>query len=227
MARGMTSSARPRAGVRQAAAYFQTRYTPHPRRAAVWRHVTRYLERSWKLPVPARVLELGCGYGDWIRTVNAEERHALDRMPEIEAWLAGTGIMTHLGECTDLSRWSDGFFDLVLASNLLEHLTLDDAELCVREVCRVLRPSGKLCIIQPNFALCPRRYFDDFTHVTVFTDVSLVDFLTACGMRVTRSWRRFLPFTMKRGGALASMVPLYLRMPVKPWAAQMCILAEV
>jgi hypothetical protein len=92
---------------------------------------------------------------------------------------------------------------------------------------RVLRPGGRFAVLQPNFRLNPGRYFDDYTHRAIFTDESLTDWLGASGFRVVECVPRFLPLTVKsRGGALTALVPLYLRLPWRPFAGQMFVLAE-
>ena len=63
-------------------------------------------------------------------------------------------------------------------------------------------------MIQPNFRLAPRRYFDDYTHRTIFTDVSLCDWLEAAGFNIVKAIPRFLPLTVKSpGGSLSFLVP--------------------
>ena len=90
-----------------------------------------------------------------------------------------------------------------------------------------MRPGGRLVILQPNFRLCYRDYFDDYTHVSVFTDRSLPDVVRAAGLTVTRVWPRFLPFSMKSRLPVGTpWVWLYLRSPLKPCAGQMLVVAE-
>ena len=94
------------------------------------------------------------------------------------------------------------------------------------EAMRVLRPGGRLVLIQPNFRLNPKEYFDDYTHVAIYTDRSLRDFLNASGWNVQHVAARFLPLSMKsRGSGLTFLVPWYLRSPVKPLAGQMLVVA--
>ena len=86
---------------------------------------------------------------------------------------------------------------------------------------------GLFGLVQPNFRLAPGRYFDDYTHRTIFTDVSLTDWLSASGFEIAASVPRFLPLTVKsRLGALTFLVPLYLRSPWRPFAGQMFVLAR-
>jgi hypothetical protein len=115
---------------------------------------------------------------------------------------------------------------VVFASNLLEHLERPAASALLVESARVLRPGGRLILLQPNFRLNPGAYFDDYTHVAIYTDRSLPDYLVSERWRIVRKYPRFLPLTMKsKGSALTFLVPWYLRSPVKPLAGQMLVIA--
>ena len=204
--------------------YFDTRLAHHPSRAAVWRHVTAYLAR-W-VPEQARVLELGAGWCDFANSVRAGEVVAMDLDPTVEA-AAGPGVTAVVGDCTDLGRFADDSFDVVFASNLLEHLERTPTEALLAEARRVLAPGGRLILLQPNFRLKPGRYFDDFTHVSIWTDQSLTDFLRSVGWHIEQVHPRFLPLTLRsRGSSLSFLVPWYLRSPVKPMAGQMLVVAH-
>jgi ubiquinone/menaquinone biosynthesis C-methylase UbiE len=141
--------------------------------------------------------------------------------------VAAPDVETHVGSCTQLAFAGDSSLDIVFASNLFEHLPLTDLELTLREVWRVLKPGGKLLVIQPNFRYCYRDYFDDYTHVMIYTDRSLADVIAAAGLEPVRVLPRFMPFSMKsRLPAAPPLVWLYLRSPVKPFAGQMLIVAR-
>jgi SAM-dependent methyltransferase len=205
-------------------AYYATRFTPDPRRRAVWRHVSRYLQR-WISPT-ADVLELGAGYCDFSNTVTARSRTALDVEPTVQS-AAEAGVTAVVGSCTDLSQFGESSFDVVFASNLLEHLERDALQATLHEVRRVLRPNGRVLFVQPNFRLRPREYFDDYTHVAVFTDRSLPDLLVAHGYLIEHVEARFLPLTLKSRLAFGHrLVPLYLRLPWRPLAGQMLVIAR-
>ena len=119
-------------------------------------------------------------------------------------------------------------FDVVLASNLLEHFEPDTAATVVAGAGRVLRPGGRLILIQPNFRIAFRRYFDDYTHRAVFTDVSLAALLRATGFAIERVAPRFLPYSMQgRRLPLARwMVAAYLASLLKPGAGQMLVVGR-
>lgn len=203
--------------------YFRTRLAPNPHRTAVWKHICRYLERS--IPADAAVLELGAGWCDFSNNVTARRVVAMDLDPTVQRAAAGH-VQAELGDCTDLSRFEDEQFDVVFASNLLEHLERPVTDQLLAEAARVLRPGGQLILLQPNFRLNPGGYFDDYTHVAIYTDRSLADYLTAQGWQVVQNHPRFLPLTMNsKGSALTFLVPWYLRSPVKPMAGQMLLIA--
>lgn len=209
--------------------YFNSRFTYDPRRETAWKEVARYLQELY-IPVDSRVLDLGAGYCDFINRIEARERYALDLFARLEEY-AAADVVCRVGPCTDLSAFGDGAIDVIFASNLFEHLSRDDLLRTLVEIKRVLRPAGRLILLQPNFRYCYRTYFDDYTHLQVFTDEGLKDLLHAIGMRVTVMRKRFLPVNMKSTlrrnlPFLGALVYLYLRSPFKPRAAQMLAVAE-
>ncbi len=205
-------------------AYTSTRFVFDARREGVWRAICAYLRRyHTREPV---ALELGAAYCDFINQVQARERHAVDISPELPQH-AAPGVVTHVQSCTCMPQIRDAYFDLVFASNLFEHLAPGQLTDTLNEIRRVLKPGGRLIAVQPNFKYCYADYFDDYTHVQVFTHVSLADRLAAAGFRIVAVHPRFLPFSMKsRLPKFPGLVSLYLRSPVKPFAGQMLIVAE-
>ncbi len=210
--------------------YYKTRYVENVLRDRIWEHIANYLLPHLQIEATSHVLELGAGYGSWIKAVRAQHRFALDIHPEA-AELAQKqgleGVSYLVGNCTDLSRFGDGTIDVVLMSNLLEHLTLPDVFACLDECFRVLKAGGRICMIQPNFRYCFREYFDDYTHRTIFTDSSLCDVVTLKRFEITNLWKRLLPFSMKGAAPwTGALVPFYLRSPVRPRAAQLCLIGR-
>jgi ubiquinone/menaquinone biosynthesis C-methylase UbiE len=204
--------------------YFETRLAENPNRDKVWRHICAHLAR-WIDP-SSEVLELGAGWCDFSNNVRAARVVAMDIDKTVEK-AAAEGVDAVVGDCTDLSAFDDASFDVVFASNLLEHLERRAATALLAEAHRVLRPTGRLILLQPNFRLNPGGYFDDFTHVAIYTDRSLQDYLVSEGWSIEHAAARFLPLTMKsRASGLTFLVPLYLRSPVKPLAGQMLVVAS-
>ncbi|MFW5474967.1 methyltransferase domain-containing protein [Knoellia sp. CPCC 206450] len=204
--------------------YFETRLKQDASRAKVWEHLCTYLGRF--VPADADVLELGAGWCDFSNQVKARRVVAMDLDATVHK-AAAEHVESVVGDCTDLSRFEDDSFDVVFASNLLEHLQRDQSDSLLAHARRVLRPGGRIILMQPNFRLNPGRYFDDFTHVAIFTDQSLSDYLVAQGWSIEKVLPRFMPLTLKsRGSKLTFVVPWYLRSPIKPLAGQMLLVAN-
>lgn len=204
--------------------YQRSRFQFDQGRAKVWSLIARYL--SPYVPGDGSVLDLGSGYCDWINAVEARERWAVDLHLDPREH-AAPGVKCLQNDVADLGPVPVESLDVVLASNLLEHL--DDRKLveCLAAVRSRLKPGGRFLAIQPNYTYCSTKYFDDYTHVKVFSHVSLPDFLRAQGFEIERVTPRFLPFSMKsRLPRWNALVWLYLRLPYRPLAQQMLVVAR-
>ena len=172
------------------------------------------------------VLELGAGYGHFINNVHASVKRAVDQWPGMMNYL-NPNIGGHVGSVTDLSFVPDNSVDFAFASNLFEHLTQPEFAATLKELKKKLRAGGSLNILQPNYRLAYREYFDDYTHVSIYSDTGICDFLGANGWKVIQCIPGFLPFSIKssRGTPPAWLMDLYLRSPWKPFAKQMFVRA--
>jgi SAM-dependent methyltransferase len=211
-------------GEEGASGYLTSRFTPDPRRDDVWRHIVAFLSRWWD--PNAAVVDVGAGYCSFINAVTAARRVAVDIHDRLPSF-AAPGVECIQASADDLHALDDGAFDVVFASNLLEHLTRAEIERALGEFHRVLRPEGRLILIQPNFRLCASVYFDDYTHVTPLSDRSVGDWLTVAGFDALEVRPRFLPLTLRsRSARLSFLLPLYLRLPWHPLARQMLFVAQ-
>jgi ubiquinone/menaquinone biosynthesis C-methylase UbiE len=210
-------------------AYFNTRFGFDPRRDVVWREVVAWIQRKY-VPDGARVLDLGAGYCNFINNVVAREKHAVDVFSRFAEY-ANKDVQTHLSSVTEMPFFQEDQFDVAFASNLVEHLSRPDLILLLSELRRVLRKDGVLILMQPNFKYCFDTYFDDYTHLQIFTDASLSDFLEAYGFHVIGNYPKFMPVNMKSTLRLnLPFLPLivrgYLASPFKPFAGQMLLVSR-
>lgn len=206
------------------AAYHETRFQHDPRRRRLWQTLVDSVFQK-EIPPDAVVLELGAGYGEFINSVKARRRIAVDIWP---------GMLTHLDKgveglvtpVTKLEGIEDNSVDYAFSSNCFEHITQADLVDCLGQLRSKLKPGARLTIVQPNFKYCYRDYFDDYTHISVYTAQGLSDLLAANGFRVVRRLPRFLPLTIKsRIPVHPLLIRLYLMSPFKPMAGQMLISA--
>jgi ubiquinone/menaquinone biosynthesis C-methylase UbiE len=206
--------------------YYTVRFKHDPSRTRVWREIIRALERY--LPDDPAVLELGPGYCDFINQVQARKKLAVD-IDSQSVQYAGEDVEFLHGDCTQLGMVPTESMDLVFASNVLEHLEQMEASRALNAALRVLRPGGKLILIQPNFRYCYKRYYDDYTHVTPYTHTGLSGMVAAAGFRIVTCKPRFLPMSLQITPWIPKygwMVRIYLRLPIRPLAGQMLIVAE-
>jgi len=97
-----------------------------------------------------RVLDVGCGKGRFARVFH-------ERQPDAELWgldisaemlrYVPAGIQTRAGSMTDLP-FPDGWFDAAYATESLEHAV--EIDKAVAEICRVVKPGGRIAIIDKN-----------------------------------------------------------------------------
>ena len=205
--------------------YFQTRFTEDPRREILWRTLVQHYFQP-QIPAESCVLELGAGYGNFINNVRAQRRIAQDQWPDFATHLVD-GVESHVGPLDELSFLDDHSVDFVFASNLFEHVSQEEFAAVLKQLRRKLRPAGTITLLQPNYRYAFREYFDDYTHRTVYTHVSLCDFLQANGYEVITCKPRFMPLTLKsRLKVSPSLIRLYLLSPLKPMGKQMLIRAR-
>ena len=205
--------------------YHGSRLAPDQRRNAVWAALWRYFFR-FRIAAGACVLDLGAGYGDFINNVVARRRIAVDTWPGLAAQV-DKGVEVVIGPVTDLGAIADGMVDYAFASNLFEHLPQEALVSALAEIRRTLAPGGTLTMLQPNYRYAYREYFDDYTHVAVYSHISLADLLQAHGWDVIEVRPRFLPLTVKsRLPAWPILVWMYLNLPVKPLGKQMLLVAK-
>lgn len=203
--------------------YTHARFQPDPARRGVWREIGAYLQRY--APREGAVLDLGSGYCDFINAIEARQRFALDRYQD-PADYADSGVVALQSDAADLSGVSCPL-DMAFSSNLLEHLTPEHAAEVADAVLGALAPGGCWVLLQPNFRYCATTYFDDYTHRTIYTHVSLADFLRSRGFEIERVEPRFLPFSMNtRAPKWPLLVRAYLRSPIRPQAKQMLVVAR-
>ena len=167
------------------------------------------------VPSTAAVLDLGCGFGEFLNPLRCAKRTGVDLNPDSAKSLEA-GIEFHAGDVRNLPMLQDGSFDVVFTSNLMEHLpSKDDVEKMLLEARRVLKSGGQLIALGPNLRYLAGEYWDFWDHLTPITDRSLAEILTALDFKVVEQTARFLPYTTRSALPQASwLVCLYLKLPL-------------
>ena len=178
------------------------------------------------IPRGRTVLDLGCGYGDFINQVQAASKLAVDINEQAAQYLTPE-VAFFAADVSDMPFLDDESVDTCFASNLLEHVSKQEASRVLHEVRRVLRPRGLVILVQPNFRYCYRNYFDDYTHETIYTDESLCGLLSANGFLIKYRRPRYLPFSLQSRLPKSYWITrLYLKLRIPLLAKQMLVVAE-
>ena len=174
-----------------------------PRKGAVWREITRFLERY--IAPEATVLDLACDRGAFINVVHARDRIAVDVRDVRQHLEPGVRFVQSDG-LSLLDVLPEASVDVLFMSNYLEHLPTADAVIDQLKVASCLvRPGGRVIVLQPNIRLVGGSYWDFLDHKTALTEKSLVEAAETAGLQIEHLIVRFLPFTTKS------------RFPQNPW----------
>ena len=156
-----------------------------------------HLCKNYGLKEKQRLLEPGCGRGDFLQAFrhNGLECYGVDLSPEAGKLLDSIEVLKCDFE-KQLMPYEDNFFDVVYNKSLLEHLRNPDYFL--KDVYRVLKPGGLLLCLVPDWESNYKTYFDDFTHRTPFTSVALNDIFLMCNFEKVKVEKfRQLPIVWK------------------------------
>ncbi len=99
-----------------------------------------------------RIIELGFGNGKFL--AYARDRGAVVAGTELLADVArqamAAGVQVFQSDLSDAVAQSPGEFDLVVAFDVLEHLTYDEIRMLFAQLARLLKPGGRVLARYPN-----------------------------------------------------------------------------
>jgi SAM-dependent methyltransferase len=181
-------------------------------RQRVWSVLVREFFQNY-VPPSATVLDVGCGYGEFINQVRCGRKLAMDLNPDAPRFL-GADVRFLQQDCSTRWQCDDQSLDVVFSSNFFEHLPGKGAlKLTLEEAFRCLKPGGKLLAMGPNIRFLSGEYWDFWDHHLALSDRSLAEGLENCGFTILENHDRFLPYTMvNRREQPLFMLSLYLKL---------------
>ena len=142
-----------------------------------WQPVIPTFKEHWSLNNQSKILDVGCGKGFMMHDLS-------EAIPEID--VRGIDISSYaISNCIETVKdkvsvadakelpFDDNSFDVIFSKSFIEHLY--HPEKYLEEAYRVLKPNGLLLTLVPDWESQYKTYFDDFTHRTPFTKISLND----------------------------------------------------
>jgi O-antigen chain-terminating methyltransferase len=141
-----------------------------------FRGAENYISKNQEFYLPLfrgcrRVLDLGCGRGEFLQLVSGEGVTAIgvDTDPDAIAACLEKGLVVEQRDLFEyLAAQPDESFDGIFCSQVVEHLTPDKISELVRLAAQKLGPNGILAVETPNpscLAIFARDFYIDPTHV--------------------------------------------------------------
>lgn len=174
------------------------------------------------------VYDIGAGSGEFLRTITASRKIAIDPIAPKE--LSNHGITVIRKSVFNTPDTLLGQADVIMISNFLEHLNSKAEVMDALKIARsMLKPRGIVIIIQPVIDLAGSRYWDFIDHQVPLTRASLLEAVANTGLATQRFIPRFLPYTTKIWIPKSPLfLAAYLLIPwiLRPFAGQCLLVAR-
>jgi len=188
-----------------------------------------HLFKRFRMAPGMAFLEAGCGRGEFLkgfRDLGLDTR-GVDISEKAPALNPGIPV-----KVSDIERdgipYDDDSFDVVYSKSVLEHFR--DPERYIGEANRVLKPGGMLITLVPDWESCYKIYFDDHTHRSPFSVVSLRDIYEMHGFADIEVFKfRQLPLVWKYPAlnylcsAVAPFVPVRTKIKALRWSRELML----
>jgi SAM-dependent methyltransferase len=152
----------------------------------------------------SHILDIGAGNGEFAeRCIKNQFKYtAIEVNETYKQKLSGMGAQV-IDAFVPPVPCDDNSFDYVHLSHLLEHMSTPEKALeLVKEIRRVLKSNGFLCIISPDYLHSHSFFYDgDYTHSFVTTENRVIMLLVDAGYQIVFSKR----FTYGKTGWIASI----------------------
>jgi len=108
-----------------------------------------------------KMLEIGCGAGDFLKTMEQHGWQCTGIEPSEEAKvIAKKKVKAELLNPEDIGTLQDKSFDLITMWHVLEHV--DDLKEEIRHLQRLLKKGGRLVLALPNFKSADAQYYKEY-----------------------------------------------------------------
>ncbi len=183
-------------------------------RNRVWQVLTKDFFARWVRPTDT-VLDLGCGYGEFINNIAAARKLAMDLNPDAPKHLQAGVEFLHQ-DCSAPWAVAENSLDVVFTSNFFEHLPDKPAlNHTLQQARRALKPGGRLIALGPNLKYLHGQYWDFYDHHVYLTEASLGEAMEVSGYQLELCQPKFLPFTLVDAPEYPlAFVRLYLALPL-------------
>jgi len=138
------------------------------------------------LPFAKNILDIGAGEGRFIKqypyvdtniTLLDQEESEFGCFEECKKNNTDKRFTYVTGMSNDMSMFEDDSFDMIHLSQVIEHIPVDQLDVSMREIRRVLKPGGLFCMSTPNRDVRKEvgNYLANEFHVQEFINSELLD----------------------------------------------------
>ncbi len=191
--------------------------------------LARYLSSRYRLPKGGKILDLGCGRGEFLRGFIrcGLNGYGVDRSTIGKSVCPEAEILQSDIENEPLP-YNDNSFDVVFSKSVLEHFYYP--EKLVQEIYRILNPGGLVITMVPDWESVYKTFYDDYTHRRPFTVNSLKNIFLVNGFDDVKVEKfRQLPFlwSLPWLRPFCSLVALIAPRTLRPYSKLIRFLQEI
>lgn len=141
------------------------------------------------------VLNVATGYGEFINHIHCKKKIACDINPDSKSYV-NKDVVFLLGSSVKIALKNNSV-DKVFTSNFFEHICREEILQTLHELYRILKPGGKVLVLQPNVRFCYKDYWMFFDHITPIDDRGLTEAFALAQFKPAYKIEKFLPYTTK------------------------------
>jgi SAM-dependent methyltransferase len=142
----------------------------------------KHLISKYKIQNNSSILDLGCGRGEFLNEFinNGMEGHGID-ISDFAIEFCPKAKINVIDIEKEKIPYPDNTFDVVYSKSFVEHFYYP--EKIFNEIYRVLKPGGTIITLTPEWQYIYLSFFEDFTHRTPFTNLSLREIQEMSGFK--------------------------------------------
>ena len=141
-----------------------------------------YLVKRFEIKKNQKVLEIGCGRGEFLNefTNKGLDGYGVDLLYYCKNFFPNLNFKK-VDMANEKLPYEDNFFDVIYSKSVIEHFYYPDK--IFKEAFRVLKPGGIIITLTPEWQYIYKSFYEDFTHRTPFTSISLRDIHKMSGFK--------------------------------------------
>ena len=139
------------------------------------------LIKKFNLKKNSKILDLGCGRGEFLLGfINCGlDGYGIDQSDQASNLVQNKRLKK--GSIDKKLPYLDNSFDIVFSKSVIEHFYYP--EKIFSEIYRILKPGGFIITMTPDWKYNVEEFYEDFTHRTPFTKISLSDIHQIVGFK--------------------------------------------